>query len=211
MRYRDRLDAGQKLGAALERAGYSAAVNPIILGVARGGVPVAAEVAPMVGGQLDVAVARKIGAPGNPEFAIGAIAGDGGVVLNDAVISAHRISPDYVEEAIAAARAEVVRRSDVYRRGRGPLDLAERTVIVVDDGVATGSTVIATLRAVRATGAARTVCAVPVGPPATIAALQGEADDVVCPLQPPSFVAVGSWYEVFDQLTDREVVARLER
>ncbi len=180
-----------------------------MLGIARGGVPVAAEVASALGGDLDVAVARKIGAPGNPEFAIGAVASDGAVVHNRDAIRALGIPPAYVSEATAGATAEVERRMASYRGERPAPALVGRTVIVTDDGVATGSTLIAVLRSLRAAGASPLVCAVPVGPPDTIGALEREADVVICPMQPVPFRAVGQWYENFAQLDDAEVLAAL--
>jgi putative phosphoribosyl transferase len=209
MRYRDRADAGERLVEALREAGYGGEEATVVLGVARGGVPVAAEVAARLGAGLDVAVARKIGAPGNPEFAIGALAAGGSPILNDRVIASYRISDEYVADTVRAARGEIRRRTAVYRSGRAPADLRGKVVIVVDDGVATGSTLTAVLRAVAESGAARVVCAVPVGPPETVAALRSEADEVVCPLQPHGFMAVGAWYDDFRQLSDDEVVGLL--
>ena len=209
MRYRDRVDAGRRLAVALEEAGYGSDDEQLILGVARGGVPVAAEVAAALGGELDVAVVRKIGAPNNPEFAIGAIAAGGEPILNEGIIRSSGISPGYVADTVKRARDEIDRRTTAYRAGRAAPDLAGRVVIVVDDGVATGSTLVAVLRSVRASGVESVVCAVPVGPPETVRALREEADDVVCPSQPRSFRAVGSWYDDFSQLSDDEVVALL--
>jgi predicted phosphoribosyltransferase len=209
VRYRDRVDAGRKLAGALEEAGFGPDDRPLVLGVARGGVPVAVEVAAMLGGDLDVAVARKIGAPGNPEFAIGAIAVGGEPILNEVVIRSYQISPEYVASAVDHARDEIERRTIAYRAGRPAADPAGRVVIVVDDGVATGSTLKAVLRSVRAAGPASVVCAIPVGPSDTVQDLTDEADVVVCPSIPRSFMAVGGWYDDFSQLSDEEVVAAL--
>jgi len=181
----------------------------LVLGVARGGVPVAAEIASEFVCQLDVAVARKIGAPANPEFAIGAVAAGGEPIINEAVIRAYRISKSYVDDAVAVARREVERRTDRYREGRAAANPAGRVVIVADDGVATGSTLIAVLRAVRAQSPLSIICAVPVGPADTIALLENEADNVICPLQPEGFMAVGTWFDDFAQLSDDEVVRLL--
>ena len=211
MRYRDRAEAGQRLAAALDEAGYGDDGDLLVLGVARGGVPVAVEVAAALGAQLDVAVARKIGAPGNPEYAIGPIAAAGEPIINEGAVRAHGISAEYITAAATRAREETERRTTAYRGGRPPQDPAGRVVVVVDDGVATGSTLIAVLRAVRAARAERVVCAVPVGPPETVRALRGEADQVVCPLQPRSFMAVGGWYDDFRQLSDGEVIDLLAR
>lgn len=210
MRYRDRSHAGEILAESVEAAALIAGGEvPLVLGIARGGVPVAARVAAALGGDLDVAVARKIGAPANPEFAIGAVAGRTEPLLNERVIAQHGISSEYVSRTLEEARAEIARRETAYRSGRGPLPVDGRTVIVVDDGVATGSTLIAVLRSVRALGAAKVVCAVPVGPPDTVRNLSGEADAVVCPLQPRWFAAVGGWYDDFRQLSDDDVVSWL--
>ena len=181
----------------------------MVLGVARGGVPVAAEIARALEGQLDVAVARKLGAPGNPEFAIGAVASGGEPILNERVIEAYEITPEYVASALARERTEIERRTAAYRAGRPAPEIEGRTVIVVDDGVATGSTLIVVLRAVRALRPGRLVCAIPVGPPDAVRLLADEADEVVCPLQPRSFMAVGGWYDDFGQLSDSEVVVLL--
>jgi putative phosphoribosyl transferase len=210
VRYRDRVDGGRRLAAELRSAGYDGEAGLLVLGVARGGLPVAVEVASALGAELDVAVARKLGAPGNPEFAIGAIAAGGEPILSERVIQAYRIPSEYIDEVVARERSEIERRSAAYRSGSVARSLEDRIVIVVDDGVATGSTLIAVLRWVRSAGARRVVCAVPVGPPDTIRLLEDEADEVVCPLQPRSFMAVGGWYDDFRQLSDEEVVALLE-
>ncbi len=170
----------------------------------------AAVIADELDADLDVTMARKIGAPRNPEFAIGAIADGGGPMLNHDVIERHGIPALYVEQAVAKASAELARRTAAYRHGRKPQSATQRTVIVADDGVATGSTLRAVLRAVRSRDPQRLVCAVPVGPPETIGALDAEADAVVCPLTPPGFIAVGAWYEDFSQLDDGDVVAILD-
>lgn len=209
MRYRDRIDAGRRLAEALIERGYSGDDPPLVLGVARGGVPVAAEIALAMGGELDVAVARKIGAPGNPEFAIGALAGSGEPLLNEGLITAYGIPESYVRTTVGRARDEIERRRAAYRGGEASADPAGRFVIVVDDGVATGSTLIAVLRSVSSRKPARLVCAVPVGPPETVALLERECDEVVCPMQPPHFLAVGAWYDDFGQLSDEDVTAVL--
>jgi putative phosphoribosyl transferase len=154
-------------------------------------------------------MAHKIGAPGNPEFAIGAIAAGGRPLINDEVVRRLGISQDYLDAEVSRQRAEILRRESAYRPGGTGPSAAGRTVIVVDDGVATGSTLIAVLRTVRASQAARLCCAVPVGPPDTVGRLEVEADEVVCLLQPRSFAAVGSWYDDFSQVGDDEVAALL--
>jgi predicted phosphoribosyltransferase len=173
-------------------------------------VPVAAEVANHVGGELSVVMAHKVGAPGNPEFAIGAIAGDGEPLINLDVVRRLRIPESYVEAEVARQRDEIKRREATYRSGRPAPTIAGRTVIVVDDGVATGSTLIAVLRSVRAAGPSRLCCAIPVGPPDTVQRLAAEVDEVICPLQPQSFLAVGSWYDDFAQVSDAAVLAALQ-
>jgi predicted phosphoribosyltransferase len=207
--YRDRIDAGEKLAAALTGI-VEEDDRPLILGIPRGGVPVAAVVADELGGDLDVLVAHKLGAPGNPEFAIGAVAEDGSTFVDDRVIAFHGISPDYVRRETANQLAEVQRRARLLRSDRPPLPVAGRVCVVVDDGVATGATLEASLRLVEKLGASRVIAAVPVGPSDTIGRLGGAADVVVCPLQPRHFVAVGGWYEHFDQVPDKDVVRLLD-
>lgn len=206
--YVDRVDAAEQLVTALLDF-VSADDHPLVLGVPRGGVPIAAVIAARLGGDLDVLVAHKLGAPGNPEFAIGAVAEDGSVVVDDRVIRAYRIPESYVEEETSRQLAEVTRRASLLRGDRSATPIADRVCVVVDDGVATGATLEASLRLVRALGAAKVIAAVPVGPPETIGRLAGVADAVVCPLQPKRFMAVGGWYQRFDQVPDSEVVALL--
>jgi len=208
--YRDRIDAGEQLAAALTGI-VDQDDRPLILGIPRGGVPVAAVVADQLGGDLDVLVAHKLGAPGNPEFAIGAVAEDGSTFVDDRVIAFHGIPPDYVRGETERQLAEVQRRARLLRNDRPPVQVAGRVCVVVDDGVATGATLEASLRLVEKLDASRVIAAVPVGPPDTIRRLGGAADVVVCPLQPRHFVAVGGWYEHFDQVPDQEVVELLKR
>ncbi len=208
--FRDRVDAGEQLAEALE-AVIEPDQRPLVLGVPRGGVPVAAIVADRLDADLDVLVAHKLGAPGNPEFAIGAVAEDGSTYVDDRIIAMHRISDDYVREESERQLAEVRRRADVLRGDRPATPVEGRICVVVDDGVATGATLEASLRLVRRRGAAEVIAAVPVGPPDTIRRLQGAADVVVCPLQPRHFMAVGGWYERFEQVPDETVVELLRR
>lgn len=210
MRYRDRTHAGEVLAAALGEAGREW-VEPVVLALPRGGVPVAAPVAAALGAPLDVLVVRKVGAPRRPELALGAIAeGSDHVVWGEAV--GHR-PPDLtsIEGTVAAERAELARRVDVYRGDRSLPRLEGRDVVVVDDGLATGATAEAALRAVAGRGARTVTLAVPVGPPSTIARLEGVADAVVCSLVRADLNAVGQWYDVFDQTTDDEVLDLLAR
>ncbi len=203
--FADRRAAGRELAAHL---GAFAPEHPVVLGLARGGVPVAYEVALALGAPLDVLVVRKIGSPGNPEYGIGAVAEGGIRFLDQSAIRQLMISHEELEAAIARATAEVESRVERYRDGR-PLELAGRTVLVVDDGLATGGTARAGLRAVRARGARRVVLAVPVGAAATVDALRDEADEVICVLQPEPMWAVGAWYEDFSQTRDDEVISLL--
>ncbi len=180
-----------------------------MLGLARGGVPVAAEVARALGAPLDVLVVRKIGAPGNPEYGIGAIAEGGVQVFDRLAVRRTLASHGELEASVRHAHRQLDERVERYRGGRPPLDVAGRTVIIVDDGLATGGTARSALRAVRARGARRLVLAVPVGAPESVAALQAEADHVVCVLQPRDLRAVGEWYESFRPTDDGEVLALL--
>jgi putative phosphoribosyl transferase len=203
--FRDRTDAGERLAELL----LGRVEPPItVLGVPRGGVIVAVPVARRLGAVLDVVVPRKVRAPGNPELGVGAVA-PGVEVLDDGIIARLGIDPGYLAREIALEHGEVERRTATYRGERPPVDLVERTAIVVDDGVATGGTAVAALRWARNAGAARVVFAAAVGPASTVARLGDEADDVVVVEAPRSFRAVGEWYETFDQTTDEEVRAAL--
>jgi len=205
-RFANRRAAGRELAARL----HSLAIeDPVVFGLARGGVPVAYEVAQALGAPLDVLVARKIGAPGNPELGIGAVAEGDVRVLNPEAVRRMLVSVDELDAAIARARAEVQARVERYRDGRPPLGVRGRTAIVVDDGLATGSTARAALRAVRAQGPRRLLLAVPVGAPEAVHALRDEADQVVCVLQPETMWAVGLWYEHFEQTADAEIAELL--
>ena len=208
-RYRSRTDAGRIL--ADEVAGHVPAGAAIVLGLARGGVPVAAEVATRLSAPLDVLTVRKIGTPGHVELAIGAIASGGLVVRNDDLIARLRLTPADVAARVDVARRELADRDRRLRGDRPPPVLADAVVVLVDDGVATGATMRAAVAAVRSAAPARVVVAVPVGPPDTVEELATLADDVVCPQQPPDFVAVGEWYRDFGETTDADVVALLTR
>jgi len=205
--FEDRLDAGERLAEALEE---NAGARAVILGIPRGGVIVAEVVARTLGAHLDVVVPRKVGAPGNPELGLGAVA-PGVRVLDPWLIERLGVSEEYLEREIAAEEREIERRLHAYREGRPPVDVAGRTAVVVDDGVATGGTAVAALRWARAQSAERVVLAVPVAPPQTMSLLQHEADEVVALATPEPFFAVGEWYRVFDQTSDEEVVAALAR
>ena len=201
--FADRADAGRRLA---ERLGaYAGRGDVIVLGLPRGGVPVAAEVARSLPAPLDVCVVRKLGVPGDEELALGAIAAGGVLVLNDRVVSGLHLSDEAIAGVAAVELAELRRREQAYRGERPPADLAGRTVIVVDDGLATGATMRAAVRAVRMRAPARVVVAVPVAAPETCAALGPEVDEVVCALRPSDFRSVGGWYDDFAPTTDDEV------
>jgi len=205
-RFADRHAAGRELAVRLRPL---ATEDPVVFGLARGGVPVACEVAQALRAPLDVLVVRKIGAPGNPELGIGPVAEGDVRVLDPEAVRRMLMSAEELEAAIAHARAEVQARVTRHRGDRSPLDVRGRTAIVVDDGLATGGTARAALRAIRARGPRRIVLAVPVGAPETVDALRDEADEVVCVLQPETLVAVGLWYEHFDQTSDVELAELL--
>nr|WP_237418201.1 phosphoribosyltransferase family protein [Actinomadura rayongensis] len=181
----------------------------LVLGLPRGGTPVAAEVARALNGTLDVLVTRKIGVPGQPELAAGAVAEGGEPALDPALLAEAGLTPADLAPVIEAERAELDRRVAAYRGDRPPPEIAGRTVVVVDDGLATGSTARAALRAVRARRPARLVLAVPVGAADTVRALRADADEIVTLAEPVPFFAVGQWYDDFTQTTDAEVVAAL--
>ncbi len=209
MHFRDRAAAGRAVAGLL---GHLAGRNDVVvLGLPRGGVPVAAEVAAALGAPLDVLVVRKLGVPGQRELAMGAIAGGGVRVLHQAVVDEMAIGSDVIDAVAAHEGAELARREEAYRAGRPPLDVAGRTVVVVDDGLATGSTMRAAVAALRAMRAGRIVVAVPVGARETCHDLAGEADEVVCARIPHAFHAVGQWYDDFFPTTDDEIRALLAR
>ena len=201
-RYRDRRHAG------LELARYLADVkgqDVVVLALPRGGVPVAFEVARALDAQLDVFVVRKLGLPGHPEFAMGAIASGGVRVLNDEVVRLYRIPEQAVEAIARDERHELERRERAFRSQRPPLDVGGRTVVLIDDGLATGSTMKAAVEAVRSLRPARIIVAVPVGSPDTCREFAAIADDIICARAPEHFAAVGQWYDDFRQTTDEEV------
>jgi predicted phosphoribosyltransferase len=208
-RFRDRSDAGRQLAERL--VAYADRPDVLVLALPRGGVPVGFEVARVLGAPLDVFVVRKLGVPGQEELAMGAIASGGSRVLNDAVVSRARISAPALAEVSAREAAEVARRERLFRGDRPAPDVRGRTVILVDDGLATGATMRAAVAALREQEPERIVVAVPTGSADTCAELGRAADEVVCLLAPEPFVAVGFWYEDFRQVADERVRALLDQ
>lgn len=209
MLFRTRLDAGRALGERL--ASYSGRPDLRVLGLPRGGIPVAFEVARRLDAPLDVFVVRKLGVPGQEELAMGAIATGGIRVVNEDVVSAMNISAATIDRVAAAEEQELQRREKAYRGSRPALDVAGATVIIVDDGLATGSTMRAAVAALRQQKPASIVVAVPVAAPSTRDEMAREVDDVVCVATPDPFLAVGRFYEDFAQTTDAEVHDLLAR
>ena len=203
----DREDAGRRLGMRLAGRAFE---RPLVLALPRGGVEVGFEVATALHAPLDVIVARKLGAPDQPELAIGAIA-PGVVVLNERIVEQLGVSRADVEALIAEETAEMERRAAAYRGGRPALDVTDRAVILVDDGLATGATAAAAIRSIRAGRPARIVLAVPVAAAETVSRISEQADEVMCLAVPTDFRAVGQWYEDFGQTSDRQVIELLER
>ncbi|MGC8793056.1 MAG: phosphoribosyltransferase [Bryobacteraceae bacterium] len=209
MRYRDRAEAGQRLAERL--LDYRDRPDVIVLGLPRGGVVVACEVARRLHAPLDVFVVRKLGVPGQEELAMGAIASGGVRVLNRAVVDLWGIPASVIEEVAAREQAELERREKVYRGARPPLEVNGRVVILVDDGIATGSTMRAAVSALRKLGPARVIVAAPVAAPQACELLAEEADEVVCDFMPDPLYSVGLWYDDFTQNTDEEIRELLER
>ena len=206
-RFQDRRDAGRLLAEAL--GAYAGRGDTVVLGLPRGGVVVAAEVARALRAPLDVCVVRKLGTPGHEELAMGALGPGGLRVLNGEIISSLGITDRALEAETARERLELERRERLYRQGRAPLALKGRIALVVDDGIATGATMLAALRVLRQLRPAKLLAAVPVGPPSTLAELEAEADAVVCLRPEADLIAIGYWYDDFDQTTDAEVQACL--
>ncbi len=201
--FRDRREAGRALAERL--ASYRDKDGVLVFGLARGGVPVAWEIAASLHAPLDVFLVRKLGVPRWPELAMGALASGGGLVMNDHVVSSLQVSDEQVREVIASETAELSRREQAYRGGRPMADPHGKTVIVVDDGIATGASMLAAVRALRTADPQSVVVAVPVGPQSTCGELAQEADEVVCATMPAGFEAVGQAYEDFHQVNDDEV------
>lgn len=208
-RFRDRHDAGRRLAAELRQ--YSNRPDVLVLALPRGGVPVGYEVATAIGAPLDVFIVRKLGLPWNEEVAMGAIASGGVRVLDHDLIRVARVSDADLQEVTRTEQAELDRREKLYRGGRPFPDLAGKTVVLVDDGLATGSTMRAGVEALRQEKPARIVVGVPVAAPETCDAFRGIADEIVCAETPEPFMSVGLWYEDFSQTTDDEVHELLDR
>jgi predicted phosphoribosyltransferase len=208
MLYRDRFDAGRRLAERLTE--YAGRDDVLVLALPRGGVPVASEVARALRAPLDVFLVRKLGVPGQEELAMGAIASGGVRVLNEEVVRALEVTPEELAEASSRERRELERREAAYRAGRPSPEVRGRTVILVDDGLATGSTMRAAVAALRRRQPARIVVAVPVGAADTCADLAEAADEVVCVRSPRPFLSVGSWYDDFRQTSDAEVSGLLQ-
>jgi putative phosphoribosyl transferase len=206
--FRDRADAGEQLAEALRERDIEA---DVVLAIPRGGLPLGRPVADALDAPLDIVVAKKIGAPGNPEYAIGAVAADGSVWRNEEAIRATGADEEYFERTREEEAQAAREKAERYRGEAGGPDLAGKSVVVVDDGVATGSTARACLEQVLATDPERVILAVPVGPPDSISELQEQADEVVCLETPRTFRGVGQFYERFDQVTDEEAMTYLER
>lgn len=206
-RFRDRKEAGTALAEALMR--YRDEPDVVVLGLPRGGVPVAYEVARALGAPLDVYLVRKLGAPGQPELAVGAYAEDGTVILNDDIVRYLGVSRERINEAVRGAREEIARRRRYYGHGSA-VDPSGKIVVVVDDGLATGASMKAAVRALKGHDPRKVVVAVPVASPEVCESLRRSAEEVVCVSTPTPFMAVGYWYEVFDQVPEEEVRGLLE-
>ncbi|QCG67516.1 phosphoribosyltransferase [Pseudomonas veronii] len=207
--WQDRSVAGQSLVEPLLR--YAHRPDVIILALPRGGVPVAYEVATALQVRLDLMVVRKLGMPSQPEFAMGAIASGGIQIRNEEVLRAHSIDQDSYDAVVARETRELSRREQVYRGTRAPLQLKDQVVILIDDGLATGASMLAAIQAVQVQAPARIVVAVPVAPLDTVETLRCIVNEVICPLIPERMMSIGYWYSNFPQTTDAEVIELLQR
>lgn len=207
MRFRNRIEAGRRLAAELRE--YKGQ-DIVVMAIPRGGVVLGYEVAIELDAPLDIVVPRKIGAPGNPEFAIGAVTEDGARVLNKEAMVMVGASKEYLEKTIEEEISEIKRRVTRYRRGNEPENVTGKTVIIIDDGLATGATMRAAVASMRRRGASRIVVAVPVAPPDTVRELSKEVNRVVCPVIYEPFYAIGQFYDDFGQVDDDEVIRSLD-
>ena len=208
MMFQDRREAGKALAGEL--ASLKGTPDLIVLGIPRGGVVVGREIAQALNAPLDIYITRKIGAPHNPELAIGAVASDGTLLIDHQLVRRLGVSQGYIDQESARQTQEISRRLAEYRGERPSPDLAGKVVILVDDGVATGATILATIRAIKGQGPLKLILAVPVGPRDSIESLRQEVDQLYCLHAPEVFWAVGAFYNVFDQTSDEEVKALLE-
>jgi len=208
--FNDRREAGRKLALELARMNLR---DPVVLALPRGGVPVAAEIAEALAAPLDLVIVRKVGAPGNPELAVAAIV-DGDppdVVLNREIVEAYRLDEASLAALVARERPELARRRAAYLGSRRPLPIAGKTAVLVDDGAATGTTMKVAVRALKRRSPAALVVALPVAPPDTVEALRSEADRLVCLSSPARFRALGYFYRNFEQLSDEDVLAAMDK
>ena len=206
--FANRVEAGKRLASALKDVAFQ---NGIVLAIPRGGVVLGYEVAEALNLPLDVIIPRKIGAPDNPELAIGAMTEDGTIILDDNLVTYMGVPQDYIKQESERQRLEIERRMKMYRQDTPYPSLKNRDVIIVDDGIATGSTMKAALASVKKRGASFVTVAIPVGPPSTIKELEKQADRVVCLFTPESFYAIGEFYSDFSQTTDEEVINILQK
>lgn len=209
MIFKSRLEAGKRLAEALKA--YNNSSDAIVIGLPRGGVVLAAEIAKELNIPLDIICARKIGAPYNPEFGIGAISESGGLFLDNDTIENLDIDPEYIQNEIKSQKKESARRANLYRGERLPLNLKNKIVILVDDGIATGATMKASIQTAKQLNAKKIIVAVPVAPPDTLTEIKELTDEVVCLSAPSFFMAVGQFYEQFEQTTDDEVIQLMKK
>lgn len=206
---KNRAAAGRRLVEPL--LPYAHRADVIVLALPRGGVPVAYEVATALGVRLDLLLVRKLGVPSHPEYAMGAIASGDIQIRNEQALQAHPIDKAAFEAVVARETRELLRREQVYRGTRAPVQLKDQVVILIDDGLATGASMLAAVQAVRLQAPARIVVAVPVAPVETVEALRSEVDELVCPIMPDWFMSIGHWYMDFSQTSDTEVIGLLQR
>jgi putative phosphoribosyl transferase len=207
--YKNRYEAGRILADSLRQ--YTGRTDVLVLGLPRGGVPIASAIADSLGVPMDLLLVRKLGLPGQEELAIGAIACGGVVVMNDPLVQATQLSGEVIDAVVERERQELQRREREYRGERAPAEIKDKCVILVDDGLATGSTMRAAVAAIKLLAPRRVVVAVPVASQEAIEAVRLEVDEIVCPAIPTSFRAVGQWYTEFSQVTDQEVRSLLSR
>lgn len=210
MIFQDRQEAGKKLAEVLSQKGLiSDKKNTIVLALPRGGVVVGAEISKAFNLPLDLVISRKIGAPGNPEFAVGAVGEKGPPILDLETISEYGISKEYLSREALNARVEIKRRRKLYLGNRKPVDIKNKTVIVTDDGIATGASIEAAIEEVKLAKPKEIILAIPVAPLESIAKLRGRVSQIICLAMPTPFFAVGNFYQIFDQVSDSEVIELL--